>query len=297
MKCLECGKEFKNGKGLHGHLKAHRMSLEKYYTKHFQRVSLATGEPIVFKDPESYLVSCFNSDEEMRRWFANKEVSSYAKLKLCQILLESYMSSRNLAHTPTEFELMTIPCPTARFIKEAGLTLEKPPLFKWEAAPKVELAESYFVDTREQKPFEMPNAVVTKLDIGDYAAGGRFFDNVFCDRKSVSDFIGTMSGGFERFEREVQRSVETDAFLYVIIEGSREDVRKDCLQFASEKVYSLVFNHARKLIRNYPNRIQFVLAGDRDKAENLTKHVLSAGKAGTQYDYQYIINNHVEPWN
>ena len=44
--------------------------------------------------------------------------------------------------------------------------------------------------------------------------------NTYIERKSITDFIGTMSGGYERFKREVERAREQDAKLIVLVEES-----------------------------------------------------------------------------
>ena len=69
-----------------------------------------------------------------------------------------------------------------------------------------------YVDTREQKPldFENLNKQIKNLKFGDYAFSDRD-SNTYIERKSVSDFIGTLSGGFDRFTREIERAGEAEA--------------------------------------------------------------------------------------
>ncbi len=85
---------------------------------------------------------------------------------------------------------------------------------------------SILQDTREQNPlfFYHPEIEirVCKLNCGDYAmrfSDGLMSDTVF-ERKTIADAFGSLTSGYERFKREVQRAQETDTRLIVIIEGS-----------------------------------------------------------------------------
>lgn len=211
-------------------------------------------------------------------------------------MLKNYMQEKTLQFVPCEFETMSCNCPSTSVLKKLNINFA-PYLFDCEIAPQVNMATGYFVDTREQNPFEMVGVVKTKLDIGDYAAAGKHFDNVFCDRKSGNDFVSSFTSGYERFKKEVERAVKSDAFLYVIVESNLASLYKDSVVFKRQGILELALHNSRALLREYPNNIQFILAGDRDSAEKATKYVLSAGKAGTRYDYQFLINNELEPWN
>jgi hypothetical protein len=79
------------------------------------------------------------------------------------------------------------------------------------------------IDTREQNPwaFDMTlaNVRIGTLKTGDYALDG---DAGFAvERKSLDDFLGTISTGWERFQREIYRAKEAmfPAFP-IIVEGA-----------------------------------------------------------------------------
>jgi ERCC4-type nuclease len=81
------------------------------------------------------------------------------------------------------------------------------------------------IDTREQRPWRFPPeaAVVRRgtLSAGDYALEG---DTAFAiERKSLDDFIGTTSSGWERFQRELER-MGGYAVRCVIVEGALIDI-------------------------------------------------------------------------
>jgi len=80
------------------------------------------------------------------------------------------------------------------------------------------------VDTREQQPWIFPDefAQVRRgtLKSGDYALDG---DDVFAiERKSLDDFLGTISSGWERFARELARM--SGQRRIVIVEGTAQQI-------------------------------------------------------------------------
>lgn len=79
-------------------------------------------------------------------------------------------------------------------------------------------------DTREQFPFLIPGMVTQKLDTGDYGVrmDGQLLPAAV-ERKSISDLLGTIGGGRERFERELERARMLRYFA-IVVEGTRAAV-------------------------------------------------------------------------
>lgn len=78
------------------------------------------------------------------------------------------------------------------------------------------------VDSREQSPFhfsgdkyECVTVIEGTLATGDYSLAG-LESRVAVERKSLADFIGSISTGRERFERELTRARGLDAFMVVV---------------------------------------------------------------------------------
>ncbi len=67
-------------------------------------------------------------------------------------------------------------------------------------------APTVIIDTREQLPycFSFAPVRVEKLDAGDYSLAG-FESEIAIERKSLQDFIGSITSGRERFKRELER--------------------------------------------------------------------------------------------
>lgn len=78
------------------------------------------------------------------------------------------------------------------------------------------------IDTREQTPWAFDPAQVDArigtLQTGDYAIAGD--DRFGIERKSLEDFLGTISSGWDRFGREIERMAAADWVARVmIVEG------------------------------------------------------------------------------
>lgn len=89
-----------------------------------------------------------------------------------------------------------------------------------------------FSDTREQAPLSFQVDIFltevkrTALPVGDYAvewADGETGKTYF-ERKSLSDLFTTMTLGYTRFKKEMERAKEFGVILVLIIEGSLTDV-------------------------------------------------------------------------
>jgi ERCC4-type nuclease len=78
------------------------------------------------------------------------------------------------------------------------------------------------IDTREQRPYSLPNSRVATLKTGDYSVEG--FETVIAvERKSHLDLVGCVGQSRERFIRELQRLAE---FPYpaIVVEATLEGI-------------------------------------------------------------------------
>ena len=88
------------------------------------------------------------------------------------------------------------------------------------------------IDSREQAPLVFPiDGICTEtklatLDVGDYQA--EYTDGtrppVVFERKGLGDLFGTMTAGYARFKREMERAQEQGIRLILLIEGTLTDV-------------------------------------------------------------------------
>lgn len=101
------------------------------------------------------------------------------------------------------------------------------------------------IDTREQTPWHFEpwqaRSTIGTLKTGDYAITG---DHGFAvERKSLDDFLGTISTGWARFQREVWRARDAGfPVLPVVVEGSLSTC---CFRYDGEAFTPPEHNHPR----------------------------------------------------
>jgi len=148
------------------------------------------------------------------------------------------------------------------------------------------------IDTREQTPWSFDESMAVSrigtLKTGDYALDG---DNGFAiERKSLNDFLGTISSGWARFCKEVYRAKESQFPAFpIIVEGSFSSVcfREDndgniiypqhnhpCLQpsFVVKRIAELTLMGCEVLFAEHPDYAsRLALAIFRERFETLHK--------------------------
>jgi len=103
------------------------------------------------------------------------------------------------------------------------------------------------IDNREQSPWHFPEHVASTswgtINAGDYAIKGDE-ERFAIERKSMNDFVGTISSGWERFCRELDRmSAKQFPARIIIIEG---DYEACCFRHsAGGQILSPSHNHPR----------------------------------------------------
>ena len=301
FKCKECGQAFKSERALHAHLKKHNMTVAEYYTTFYPRYNKLTGEPLPFKNKADYFSDYFSTYQQMIKWCNASdpiEVKEYLGQRL-----KDRIELKSLEYGPSHLDMRTKKLPPITFYKkiygsyskaceEAGVeplyNKALPPEF-WEPNKEIEDL-NIFIDTREQQPLEFNNSTEMKLDFGDYTIGGDHYDYTYVDRKSESDFKGTMGVGFDRFKKEIERCREFNSYLYIVIESDIKKIYKNNIFGPHKSNLAYIFVNMRNLIKDYPRRCQFIFTGSREKSIELIPKLLYHGKRLWQVDLQYYID-------
>lgn len=121
------------------------------------------------------------------------------------------------------------------------------------------------IDTREQRPYQIDDAIRAKLDAGDYSVEG-YESRIAIERKSLDDWIGTILRNRERFARELARLSAYD-FAAVVVEGTVADIAYG-LYKSEIKPSALIAMTADLIIRLRPIAVMF--GGDRPSSAALT---------------------------
>jgi hypothetical protein len=300
--CAECGKSFESTSGLHKHIKAHKFSLQDYYQKHHPKYDLFSGEILPFKNLDQYARQDFANVGNQYLWAEKASDKEVRKLLVRQISLE--IDKRHFKIGPASLFFRLAKMPELKFVRRAfksyghfcdimGLKYlynKNLPKEFWAH----ELGEMQIIqDTREQKPIEFPNQIISKLDFGDYTAAGEFYDKTFVERKSVADFVGTFGSGYERFEKEIQRAKAFSSFVFVLVEGVLEDLEKFAKEQKGKPNLDYVCHNLKNCLTDYPDSCQIVFGYNRAGVRKLIPKILKSGRSIWNVDLNYFIEQKI----
>jgi hypothetical protein len=299
--CKVDGKEFKDEKSLHLALRGYGLNKEKYYHTYFPKKDLLTGDVILFKTKEQYLNSDFNDKNNMKKWLKQQPLEEAQDY--CKNLLVKRKNEKNLIYSPTQIELRTIMSPSIisynqifedyyRLCSEIGLENKyiHPNAITNQFKNKLSLKDTIYVDTREQNwlKFNIPFEIKT-LSFGDYACGN---DNCGCyiERKSLSDFISTLSAGnFDRFKNEIDKSRKNNCNLIVIVEEKLANALSfQYLPHISKKIKATpeyIFHNVRSLIQEHSN-LQFLFVDGREEMKRVIESIFASKCFYSKIDLQ-----------
>lgn len=299
VKCKICNLEFETDKSFHGHLKSHKLRMVEYYQTHEPRYDLLTGELINFKNKDYYFSNDFNNKISMKKWLKLQDLA--IQKEYLKKLLSQRKEKHNLIYAPTEVELRSITSPPIPYYhnlfndyyKLCGEVGFKNKYQYPEEELNCEIKQGFkiFIDTREQMPLVIDYPTEVKgLKFGDYAINDPK-NKCYIERKSIADFIGTMSGGYERFCREIERSIAAEANLIVLVERPlQECLSFQHLNYVSKKIKvtpEFVFFNVRELIQKYSN-VQFLFVDGREECVRVMKRIFFSDGEYKKYDLQLM---------
>jgi hypothetical protein len=289
--CKIDGKEFKDEKSLHLALKGYGLNKVKYYQTYYTRRDLLTNELINFKTKEQYLTSDFNDKNNMKKWL--KEQPLEKSQEYCKELLIKRKQNKKLTCSPTQVELRTIMAPSILFYNKifkdyydicSSIGLENkfihPNFINNQFKNKLTQKDTIYVDTREQSwlKFDVPFEIKTLL-FGDYACSNDNC-NCFIERKSLSDFISTLSvKNYDRFKNEINKALNNNSYIIVMVEETLSNALSfQYLPHISKKIKATpeyIFHNVRELLQNY-NNLQFLFVDGRKEMTRIIEAIFSS---------------------
>lgn len=298
FECKICKKVNSSVDGLDQHIKSHKIKRADYYLKYLPKYDLTTGLPINFKNSEFYLTTFFNSKITLKQYYKAKAANNLEEFTANLFKVRSEVKGQN--HMMGQAESRSIIIPPIEFVektygvsniaKKIGLRTR----FNYSVNNYKDLQKSNLqnitIDTREQKPLKFKiNTISHKLDHGDYSIDNDY--KLAIERKSMTDFISTMSGGYDRFCREIQGAKDCGKKIVVLV----EECINTCLSFDYIPYYkklikakpSFIFHRMRELCQDFDN-VQFLFCDGRKEAADLILHLLSIGEDINDYDLQYL---------
>lgn len=280
----------------------HKIKYADFIEQHFPRKDLYDNTPIKWKSDESYLLSDFNTKVNLRKYL--ESITKEDGMIYLADFLKRRKKLKNIDIAPSEFEAKSLTFPAISYIekyygegafRKICSYAEVHSRYNYIATTTFNRdisASTFLCDTREQKPLKLPNMKIQKLDFGDYTVKD---DYIFIERKSLSDFIGTMSSGYERFNKEIELAIFNQAYLVVLIEEKYSSLQSfEYLPHIYSKCdWTFISHRFRELMSRYPHSLQFLAVDGRKEAERVIPKIygLNVDKLDRFYiDLQYAYN-------
>lgn len=301
--CKICGEKVTEEKH---YFSKHKIKVADYFIKYFLKVDLYTGEPIPFKNKEQYLSTDFLNKDNLKTFLKNSP--SRKAEDYCVNLLKRRKEAKNLIWTPTQVELRSILSPSIIYLSQLFgdyyKTCEQLGFKNKFTNPPNKIEQSFrysnpdyciFIDSREQRFLDLNYPVeIKKLEVGDYGLSSpEECGNIYIERKSISDMIGSLSSGLERFTKEIERAKAAGAYLIILVEENLNNALAfNSLPhvFGKTKVTpDYIFHIVRELTQKYPH-IQFLFSGNRAESARLVKQILFSEGICRNFDLQLALD-------
>lgn len=278
--------------------KKHKIKECDYYNTYYPKKDLFSGESIVFKSIESYELTDFTDKRNLKKYIEN--LSKEEAILYLQNWLSRRKKLKNLKFAPSEFEIKSLMFPSIKYIEDkygknsyqqicinSGLSV----IYNYVIIPQYFKCElNYICDTREQNVLKLPNIQIKKLDFGDYTTENSY---IFIERKSLNDLVGTLSGGYERFNKEIERCVNDNKQLIILIEEKYSNLLS--FNYLPHMKYTksspdFIFHRIRELLNKYPLNIQFLAVDGRKESVRVMNNIFNLDCNINSKDLQFLYN-------
>lgn len=306
LKCRICPKQVADHIDMITHIKYHKIGAKSYFSQYFPKKDLLTGEPIQYKSFEQYYVCDFIDKRNLKLWL--KEIPREEACKYLKDKLALYCKIKDIVIAPGQTEIKTISCLPSIDVFElycqedfnttcaaAGLKTTFDYTKKYSQADFSNFSGGDIViDTREQTPlkFKGLNIISSKLECGDYAKSVNA--NLTVERKSMNDFYSTLSGGLERFRKEIARAKSLGTYVVVLTECKLNTVLYAKRKFGACSG-DFVMHHMRQICREFDN-VQFVFCDGRSEASQQTLYILEMADRARSVDLQHLFDTGAFVW-
>lgn len=293
--CPICQARFPSQEKFHHHIRfVEKQKLEKFYTEQFPRKDWFDGKEIRYKDPAQYLSSLFNTRANLIKYCKKFPDKARAAIKET-IKLRS--ESKGLTRMLSTCEARTTVYSTPLLVKslnenwcDIGKELGLQCLYDYEQTLEFDdIQLKIIVDKREQKPLKLDcETISNSLNYGDYVPQNNF-KNVFIERKELSDLCGVLSKGFDRFNRELARAREFDAYIVILIESNLNDlISVNYLPHMKHiKATGDYLCHQLREIMNLNNNCQFLFVDGRKEAARMLEKIFLLRNDVRKIDLQF----------
>ena len=131
---------------------------------------------------------------------------------------------------------------------------------------------------------------IIKLSYGDYTAKNNKF-NIFVERKSLQDFLGSISSGFDRFCKEMERAKKDNAYIIILIESKINNLFgfKHLDYLHTEASLDFILKRTRDLLLKFSN-VQVCCVDGKIEASKFIEKLYKLKNNSQTIDFQYVMD-------
>lgn len=318
--------EHEDRAALHRYLRKLGVKQVDYYQNHEPRRDLLTNEIIPFKAPaEHYLTLDFIDKNNLRKFI---KTNTPAAQQWAKDWLRKRRDEKRLIYPPSQVELRSLAAPGIAYYDYIGgysticNQIGYSSRFTLEELHSSPLPSNtiFIEDTRENTPLSInAKTIQQKLPYGDYALAAPHDKGIYIERKSLGDFVNTLSNrkidrcsgddsNFARFTRELERAAEAGAYIVMLVESGINDAlgfnflpqfSRRFGQHFDPKTRRMIpceyrgvlpehiFHNLRELLTRFPLSFQALFVKNREEAAVAVVRLLAAGDSVKQVDLEY----------
>lgn len=268
------------------------------------KFDIFTKEPIPYKSRDFYLYNLYAKKTNLINHF--KILNNSEREQIIKELLKLRIQHKKIKYGLSTVEARSLIFPSPALLKKLDIDYNKL-LIESNLQTKYDyyqiintnltnISKEIIVDTREQKPLKFPSKIKINnegLKFGDYALSTNLENSICIERKSLSDFIGTMSQGFERFCRELVKAQDKNCKVLMVVEKNINEslsfnYLKECRY--TKATSEFIFSRLRELIQMFPH-FQVLFVNGRMESAKITWFMLNYGPNIFQTDIQYLYDS------
>lgn len=301
--CKICNQQIENNSHFYN---LHKIKISEYFHK-FEPRRTKSDQQVIFKnDIENYFEIEFNDLNERAAWLKSAPPDEQ-KEYLLNLLIKRKIK-KNWVFAPGQSQLRLANIPSILFFEktfnlpfqEICKKLDFKIKFKndLKIIQKVNYSDklNIKIDTREKNQLKFPEHITVamgKLDYGDISLLEN--EKIAIERKSLNDLTNTLSGGYERFRRELGRAKKNRGYLIILCESNFNDFKS--IEYLpqtkhSKCTFEFVAKRARDLYEEFDN-IQMCFCNGRRNAAKVSEFILKINKKVKNVDLQYLIDTKI----
>lgn len=260
--------------------KNHNIRIELYFQQYYGFRDKLSNQLLPFTSTETYFLNQFSDRDNLRAWF--KQATKEDKVRYIRDYLSRRMDIKDIIFLPSAFEVRSLQLPTINYIEknlgagvwnnigtEVGLKI------KYDYNQKLEFDLdkniNWIIDTREQSLISTTNKRIETLNFGDYTIEDNI-QGIWVEKKSLNDFCGTLSKGFDRFGRELERCKQNNGYLIILVDEKFSNLKSIKYLPHTRNIRAtsdFILHRAREILNSFPLNCQILCVDGKREASRI----------------------------